>query len=105
MEAEVDDSSCSEADQVPAVKVRGVQHRVLGQQQQGLYLSHVSRCERPVSRLKSFSRKADAILVMLVVDNPALCSGSYGDDHVEKPKVRVFDDTVISMIEVIHDGQ
>lgn len=105
VEAQIHDSPRCEADQVPAVKVRGVEHGVEGQEHEGLDLRHVSRGQGPVGVGQGFGDKVDALCVHVVFYGLALGRRANGQDHVEEPVARFLDDAVVLAVDVVENGQ
>jgi hypothetical protein len=72
MEALVDYGATGKPNRMPTVKVGGIEHRVLCQQQERLNLCHISRLECPVGMGQRTANELDSIPVMFVLPASAL---------------------------------
>lgn len=105
MEAHVHDGAAGEADEMPAVKMSRVQHGVLGEEDERLYLSNIARGQGAISVGQGAGGKVHGFLVKLVASVLALGDVADGKDHVGQPIIRILDDAVVVMIHVVQDGQ
>jgi hypothetical protein len=83
MEALVDHGATSKPNGMPTVKMGGIKHRVLCQQQERLNLRHVSRLECPVGMGQRTANELDSVPVMFVLPPPALRHRPNGENQPE----------------------
>lgn len=100
MEAEVDDGSAGEGVQVPALKVGGIQHGILRQEEERLNLCHVAGRERAVSVRQCPRDELDGVLIVIVVCAGTLGGGANGEHHPEQPRLGALGQRRVPLVQV-----
>lgn len=101
MKPQVDHRAASKPDEMPAVEVRRVEGRILGQEDERLDLRRVARHEGLVGVFEGPRGQVDAVDVELVVLDLALRARADGQDHVEEPVVAVLDRAVLHGVDLL----
>lgn len=93
------------SNEMPAVKVCGIEHGVNCEQEERLDLRIVSWRQCIISVLEGLCNIFHAALVVGVLQPAALRRVPDGQDHVHEPVIRVFDGALVLLIHVVQNGE
>lgn len=104
VQAEVDDGTACKANELPAVEMGGIEHRVLGKKQQRLELRDIAGHQSAVGVRQGAGHELDCVSVVRVLLGPALRGRRDGEDHPEQPVFRTPEGPRVFLVHVADKG-